>query len=68
MSTLADSWTHFLMKLSFGRITLSCHFAFDLHCDKAEVHCAEARFLANIALCESLCRLSSVAMIGMAVF
>ena len=33
-----------------GRIALSWHFAFDLLCDKAEVHCAEARYLANIAL------------------
>ena len=26
-----------------GRIALSCHFALDMLCDKAEVHCDEAR-------------------------
>ena len=50
-----------------GRIALSCHFALDLLCDKAAIHCAEARQLANSALCESLCRLSSVAVTSQAV-
>ena len=37
-----------------GELALSCHLALDLLCDNADVRCAYARYLANIALCECL--------------
>ena len=35
-------------EIVWGRIALSCHFALDLLCDKADVHCAEAHNRADI--------------------
>ena len=37
MSTLVHSWSY-LDEADLGRIALSCHFALDVLCDKAEMH------------------------------
>ena len=56
-----------LDEVILGRIALSWHFALHLLCVKADCHCTEARHRANIALCENLCRIPSVAVTSQAV-
>ena len=49
----------YVAEVDLGRIALSCHFALDVLCDKAEVHCPDENF-STIALGESLQRLCVV--------
>ena len=35
-------------EVDLGRIALSCHFALDVLCDKAEVQCPEARSISAL--------------------
>ena len=55
MCKLVYLWNDALMKLSWEESYFLANFALDLLCDKADVHCAEARYRADFPVCRLSC-------------